>query len=245
MWVLLLEKAFAKFCGSYSELSGGHAMWAMQAITGDYCSRWEFNDSSPSEDGIGQSTVKASYWKRYVMEYTDAKSRNPKKDWNLRRCLNDPKYKDSGDPEIDYNKEFMYKLIKDYDSKKSLIVASIMTVDGQKNEDALGKTGLVVGHTYTVTKVGEFSTKSGPFRDPDCFLVRMRNPWGQTEWELDYGDNDPRWQQPEYKKIWNEMMTDEGEESGTLTSIYFLSFLFNENNCFVLFCESLLLYNKA
>ena len=26
MWVLLLEKAFAKFCGGYSELKGGHAM---------------------------------------------------------------------------------------------------------------------------------------------------------------------------------------------------------------------------
>ena len=160
MWVLLLEKAFAKFCGSYSELSGGHAMWAMQAITGDYCSRWEINDASQLEDGIGQSQDKLRYWKRYVMDYEDAKSRNPKKDWRLKRCVNDPKYAETGDPSKDYNHDFMYRLIKNYDAKKSLIVASIMKVAGQDNEDAHGQTGLVVGHTYTVTKVGEFKIKN-------------------------------------------------------------------------------------
>eukprot|EP00928_Gymnodinium_smaydae_P029161 TRINITY_DN22037_c0_g1_i1.p1 TRINITY_DN22037_c0_g1~~TRINITY_DN22037_c0_g1_i1.p1 ORF type:complete len:741 (+),score=128.12 TRINITY_DN22037_c0_g1_i1:44-2224(+) len=37
MWVLLLEKAFAKMYGSYSELDGGHAHWAIAAITGNPC----------------------------------------------------------------------------------------------------------------------------------------------------------------------------------------------------------------
>jgi hypothetical protein len=35
MWVILLEKAFAKFCGSYGALDGGHTVWAWQAMTGD------------------------------------------------------------------------------------------------------------------------------------------------------------------------------------------------------------------
>lgn len=35
MWVLLLEKAFAKFCGSYANLEAGHTIWALQAMTGD------------------------------------------------------------------------------------------------------------------------------------------------------------------------------------------------------------------
>lgn len=35
MWVLLLEKAFAKFCGSFAELEGGHTIWAVKAMTGD------------------------------------------------------------------------------------------------------------------------------------------------------------------------------------------------------------------
>eukprot|EP00490_Sorites_sp_Unknown_P019510 CAMPEP_0114658686 /NCGR_PEP_ID=MMETSP0191-20121206/16200_1 /TAXON_ID=126664 /ORGANISM="Sorites sp." /LENGTH=177 /DNA_ID=CAMNT_0001881365 /DNA_START=521 /DNA_END=1051 /DNA_ORIENTATION=- len=46
MWVLLLEKAFAKFCGGYSELKGGHAMWAMQVITGDNVFRLDYDKNN-------------------------------------------------------------------------------------------------------------------------------------------------------------------------------------------------------
>jgi len=35
LWVVLLEKAFAKFCGDYASLDGGHEIWAFEALTGD------------------------------------------------------------------------------------------------------------------------------------------------------------------------------------------------------------------
>jgi len=35
LWVLLIEKAFAKFCGDYASLDGGHEIWAFEALTGD------------------------------------------------------------------------------------------------------------------------------------------------------------------------------------------------------------------
>jgi len=35
LWSVLLEKAFAKFCGSYESLDGGQTAWAWQAMTGD------------------------------------------------------------------------------------------------------------------------------------------------------------------------------------------------------------------
>jgi len=35
IWVMLLEKAFAKFCGGYANLEGGITIWAIRALTGD------------------------------------------------------------------------------------------------------------------------------------------------------------------------------------------------------------------
>ena len=35
LWVSMLEKAFAKFCGSYGALDGGQTGWAFNALTGD------------------------------------------------------------------------------------------------------------------------------------------------------------------------------------------------------------------
>jgi hypothetical protein len=35
IWVMLLEKAFAKMSGSYANIEGGHVLWALEAMTGD------------------------------------------------------------------------------------------------------------------------------------------------------------------------------------------------------------------
>jgi len=39
MYAMLLEKAFAKFCGAYDKLEGGQTIWAIRAMTGDRA-RW-------------------------------------------------------------------------------------------------------------------------------------------------------------------------------------------------------------
>ncbi|KAG1670199.1 hypothetical protein FOA52_014975 [Chlamydomonas sp. UWO 241] len=36
-WVLILEKAMAKFMGSYHALDGGSTLWAFETLTGNYC----------------------------------------------------------------------------------------------------------------------------------------------------------------------------------------------------------------
>ena len=35
LWAIILEKAYAKFCGSYHNLSGGFTLWGWQSMTGD------------------------------------------------------------------------------------------------------------------------------------------------------------------------------------------------------------------
>ena len=45
LWVMLLEKAFAKLCGSYKNLGGGSTIWSLRAMTGDHC-RWYEKDTT-------------------------------------------------------------------------------------------------------------------------------------------------------------------------------------------------------
>jgi calpain-15 len=60
IWVPLLEKAFAKFCGTYGALNGGHALYAWQCMTG--CTELqEFR----KEDGG---------WMHIAVAYTDPRS---------------------------------------------------------------------------------------------------------------------------------------------------------------------------
>ena len=35
LWAIILEKAYAKFCGSYANLDGGHVLWGWHAMTGE------------------------------------------------------------------------------------------------------------------------------------------------------------------------------------------------------------------
>lgn len=45
LYVMLLEKAFAKFCGGYSALEGGNTTWAIRAMTGDPARSFKQNKS--------------------------------------------------------------------------------------------------------------------------------------------------------------------------------------------------------
>eukprot|EP01083_Nonionella_stella_P056574 148888_1 len=170
LWVLLMEKAFAKFCGGYSELKGGHAMWAMQAITGDHVFRLQFDE----EDQC---------WSRWDIEYQNASSRNPKKDWRLK------------DSKQRFNHERVLVLLQQYDKNDAVIAASVSTGHFESNSMQESKcqyeeNQIVPGHTYTVRSI----TSVDGFN-----LLNLRNPWGEFEWNGDWCDGSHLWDK--YPKI--------------------------------------------
>jgi len=55
LWVLLLEKAFAKLCGNYASLEGGDGIWALRAMTGED-GRHFFFDEKDDNNGQGRWT---------------------------------------------------------------------------------------------------------------------------------------------------------------------------------------------
>mmetsp|Transcript_12718 Transcript_12718/g.44536 ORF Transcript_12718/g.44536 Transcript_12718/m.44536 type:complete len:390 (+) Transcript_12718:48-1217(+) len=96
IWVLLLEKAFAKFCGDYQSLAGGHILWAFQAMTGDNVMHFSKEDSK---------------WCRYDMRQpTDE---NNKRRIGLRKT----------EPPEEYKDDEFYKILQTYDALRSVMGA--------------------------------------------------------------------------------------------------------------------------
>ncbi|XP_036002300.1 calpain-5 [Fundulus heteroclitus] len=80
---------------------------------------------------------------------------------------------------------------------KSLITCSIRPAEGETVESVLD-CGLVRGHAYGITAVrkvrlGENPQKTGG--SSRLFMVRMRNPWGTTDWKGAWSQGSEQWQQ--------------------------------------------------
>ncbi|KAM9425380.1 calpain-5 [Pholidichthys leucotaenia] len=80
---------------------------------------------------------------------------------------------------------------------KSLITCSIRPAEGETVESVLD-CGLVRGHAYGITAVrkvrlGEKLQKAGV--TPRLLMVRMRNPWGTTDWTGAWSQRSEQWEQ--------------------------------------------------
>lgn len=109
LWVLIYEKVFAKFCGGYDQLAGGHPLWALQAMTGDHVTRWNFKRGS---------------WSRLnIVTFSDGK----KRDIGFRKTEEKKGGKD------------MFELIKKYDEKESIIAAGTTGGDDSQSSRGIVK----------------------------------------------------------------------------------------------------------
>lgn len=131
-WSALLEKAYAKLCGSYESLKGGSSSEAMEDFTG----------------GVTESIDLAS---------------PPEKLFNI-----------------------MLKAFQ----RSSLMGCSI---DADPNElEAKLSNGLICGHAYSITacKYVDIQTPRVKGKIP---MVRIRNPWGESEWNGPWSDQSEEW----------------------------------------------------
>uniref|UniRef100_A0A8C9ZUM9 Calpain-3 n=1 Tax=Sander lucioperca TaxID=283035 RepID=A0A8C9ZUM9_SANLU len=81
----------------------------------------------------------------------------------------------------------LYKIMKKALERGSLMGCSIDSLVPARFETRT-VTGLVKGHAYSVTAVEEVK-----LFDTKVRLVRLRNPWGQVEWNGPWSDNSKEW----------------------------------------------------
>uniref|UniRef100_A0A672TQG1 Calpain-3 n=1 Tax=Strigops habroptila TaxID=2489341 RepID=A0A672TQG1_STRHB len=175
-WSALLEKAYAKLHGSYEALKGGNTTEAMEDFTGGVTEFYEIKDAPKDiykimKHAIDRGSLMASSIDDHLgFSYGSA-------------------------PRSDIG-ELIARMVKNLENSQM----SYPTVDYQATDDRPAWTivpmqyetrmscGLVKGHAYSVTAVEETTFKGEKIR-----LVRLRNPWGQVEWNGPWSDKSEEW----------------------------------------------------
>ncbi|EAW92550.1 hCG40434, isoform CRA_e [Homo sapiens] len=101
----------------------------------------------------------------------------------------------------------MYKIMKKAIERGSLMGCSIDTIIPVQYETRMA-CGLVRGHAYSVTGLDEV-----PFKGEKVKLVRLRNPWGQVEWNGSWSDRWKDWSfvDKDEKARLQHQVTEDGE----------------------------------
>uniref|UniRef100_A0A663E615 Calpain 9 n=1 Tax=Aquila chrysaetos chrysaetos TaxID=223781 RepID=A0A663E615_AQUCH len=80
-----------------------------------------------------------------------------------------------------------YEILEKALKRCSMVGCSIDTSSAAESE-AKTRFGLIKGHAYSVTGIDEVS-----YRGRQVQLIRIRNPWGEVEWNGPWSDNSPEW----------------------------------------------------
>ena len=133
IWPLIMEKAMAKFLGSYAAMDGGFGTWATHTLTGDnvFLLKRRENDA----------------WRRHDMKFINPKDKNYKKD----RIYHD-------EVKEDIINDKLFNILQQYDRSRSLIAVSKMEKGGESKDET---TGLVNGHLFSVISVRTAGGKFG------------------------------------------------------------------------------------
>ncbi|XP_032743902.1 calpain-9 [Rattus rattus] len=103
--------------------------------------------------------------------------------------------------------EDFYEILEKALRRGSLLGCSIDTLNASESE-ARTPLGLIKGHAYTVTGLDQVN-----FHGQRIKLIRVRNPWGQVEWNGPWSDSSPEWRSVnlEEQKRLGHTALDDGE----------------------------------
>ncbi|OWK63115.1 Calpain-9 [Lonchura striata] len=100
-----------------------------------------------------------------------------------------------------------YEILEKALKRCSMVGCSIDTSSAAESE-ARTPFGLVKGHAYSVTGIEEVS-----YRGRQVQLIRIRNPWGEVEWNGPWSDNSAEWRSvsPSEQRRLSQAARDDGE----------------------------------
>jgi hypothetical protein len=130
LWTMLLEKAFAKLCGSYGALEGGYSLWALHVMTGDPVAKWSYSSDCQK-------------WEPFELRIDDEKD-------GTDSCA----FYTHSSFEKHNNKDF-FDVLLEYDQQQCIIGAGTRGVDNTRKEGRGDQSagGIVPGHAYSIIKV--------------------------------------------------------------------------------------------
>ncbi|XP_047396946.1 calpain-3 isoform X1 [Sciurus carolinensis] len=196
-WSALLEKAYAKLHGSYEALKGGNTTEAMEDFTGGVTEFFEIKDAPRDMYKIMRKAIERG---------------------SLMGCsIDDGTNMTYGTSPSGLNMgELIARMVRNMDN--SLLRDS--DLDPRGSDDRPTRTivpvqyetrmacGLVKGHAYSVTGLEE-----ALFKGEKVKLVRLRNPWGQVEWNGSWSDGWKDWSfvDKDEKARLQHQVTEDGE----------------------------------
>ncbi|XP_016783503.2 neutral alpha-glucosidase C isoform X3 [Pan troglodytes] len=196
-WSALLEKAYAKLHGSYEALKGGNTTEAMEDFTGGVTEFFEIRDAPSDMYKIMKKAIERG---------------------SLMGCsIDDGTNMTYGTSPSGLNMgELIARMMRNMDN--SLLQDS--DLDPRGSDERPTRTiipvqyetrmacGLVRGHAYSVTGLDEVL-----FKGEKVKLVRLRNPWGQVEWNGSWSDRWKDWSfvDKDEKARLQHQVTEDGE----------------------------------
>jgi calpain-15 len=170
MWVLLVEKAAAKWFGSYTQINGAFCLVPFMFLTAcGPCKNFSQAGGNPNLYDVKQARL------------ADAHNRNSVQMQPLGQC----------------GAEQLWQELMQADDANH-VMSAWTTKDppggaaghGASGE-AIANDGIVKGHAYSLISIDEYNADGRTHR-----MVRLRNPWGANpaaEWKGDFSDNWPGW----------------------------------------------------